>query len=156
MKKKNILVLVFLMGITLGSYAFEIERLTFLDSRPDGSIIGTVTVNAVFMAYSQQRISIEGNQQIIRESVLQPNGQWTDWQVMERAPQIGNLSLRQIYDNYVLAYSRHPRMSRRIQMQEGLQAVRILSIPTGRSSPIWWSDDGRSFNVYYEFWAILP
>ena len=154
MNKKNFLVLAFIMSITLGSYAFEIERLTFLDARPDGSIIGTVTVNAVFMGYSQQRISIEGNQQIIHESVLQPNGQWTDWQIMERAP--ARLTLRQMYDHMVMDYSRYPRMSRRIQAQGGFQAVRIASIPTGRSSPIWWSDDGRSFNVFYEFWAILP
>jgi hypothetical protein len=52
-------------------------------------------------------------------------------------------------------YNMYPRVGVRLHMPGG-QAVRIATIPNGRSSPMWWSEDGRSFNVLYEFWAIMP
>ena len=49
MKKKMFAVLFLSLCITAGLFAQQIQRLTFTDMRSDGTIIGTVTVNAFFM-----------------------------------------------------------------------------------------------------------
>jgi hypothetical protein len=154
MKKIVFTVLVLTIGINCGIFAQEIQRLTFEDRRSDGVIVGTVTVNAVFLAWSQQRVSIENNLQVYRERGSQDGIVWSDWQVMSREP-THVPTLRQLYDVLLGEYNRHPRSAVRLNMQ-GRQAVRIPTIPEGRSSPFWWTEDGKSFNILYEFWVIMP
>jgi len=153
MIKKVFFTLILSLSIILGISAQQIERLTFTDMRSDGTIIGNVTVNAVFMAWTQQRVSVENGMQVLRERVHLPNDRWADWEVMERSP--ARLTISQTYDVLLRQFNRTPRASVRLHTQ-GIQAVRIMTIPDGRGSPLWWSEDGRSFNVMYEFWAIIP
>ena len=153
MGKKIFITLILSICFTFGIYAQQIERLTFTDMRSDGTIIGNVTVNAVFMAWTQQRTSIENGMQVLYERVHLPNDKWSDWELQGREP--ARFTLRQTYDVLLRQYNITPRASVRLHTQ-GLQAVRIMTIPDGRGSPMWWSDDGRSFNVMYEFWAIIP
>ena len=152
--KKIFLTLIIGLNIVFVGFSQEIQKLTFLDMRSNGTIIGNVTVNAVFMFWSQQRVSIENGMQIRRES-LNINGEWSPWEIMGREPAIVP-TIRQAYDLTMQEYNRYPRAAVRINMQEGIQAVRIMSIPYNRSSPLWWSDDGKSFNIFCEVWAIMP
>lgn len=154
MNKKYLVVFILVSCVTFGTFAQQTEKLTFVDRRSDGTIIGPVTVNAIFISWNMQKVSIENNLQVIRESVYN-NNTWSDWQIVGREPARVS-SIRQLYDIILGEYNRYPRSATRLNMQNGIQAVRLMSIPTGRSSPMWWNDDGRSFNVMYEFWAIIP
>jgi len=155
MKKVLFVTLVLSVTLTAGVFAQEIERLTFTERRSDGTIVGNVTVNAIFMGWSQQRVTIENGMQIIRESVnILGSNEWSPWEIMQRAP-AHVPTLRQMYDLLLGEYNRYPRSAVRLHMQ-GIQAVRIMTIRSGSSSPMWWSDDGKSFNALYEFWAIMP
>ncbi|MDR0473568.1 MAG: hypothetical protein LBH43_07860 [Treponema sp.] len=154
MKKRIFTVLVLVASINCVISAQEIERLTFTERRSDGTIVGNVTVNAVFMGWSQQRVTIENGMQITQESFnIRGSNEWSPWEIMQRAPAYMP-TLRQMYDLLLGEYNRHPRSAIRLHMQ-GIQGVRIMTIRSGSSSPMWWSDDGKSFNVLYEFWAII-
>jgi len=158
MKKKSmalvIIIIISLLFVNL-IFAQEIERLTFTDMRSDGTIIGTVTVNAIFITWTQQRFFIENGMQVTRESVyLVDLDDWSPWEIVDRRPSYA-LTLMQIYNMGQSQYNRAPRGATRIHTQ-GVQAVRIMVIPEGRSSPLWWTEDGMSYNILYEVWAILP
>jgi hypothetical protein len=151
--KKIVFFSILAIGLASGLFAQEIQRLTFTDMRSDGTIIGTVTVNAIFLTWKQHNISLENGMQITygREYI---KGEWTPWELMQREPAYV-LTLRQIYDGLLRQYNITPRASVRLYFQ-GIQFIRIMTIPSGRSSPMWWSDDGRSFNIMFETWAIIP
>ena len=51
MKKKIFITLVLSVNITISVFAQQTQRLTFTDMRADGTIIGTVTVNAVYTVW---------------------------------------------------------------------------------------------------------
>lgn len=153
MRKILFVTLVLSVYLSINGFSQEIQRLTFTDRRADGVIIGNVTVNAVFMAWTQQRVSIENGMQVINERVY-INGAWQAWELMGREPSHVS-TIRQHYDIIMAEYQRYPRGAVRLYKQ-GIQGIRIMAIPDGRSSPLWWSEDGRSYNVMYEFWAIAP
>ena len=149
------LIFVFLcLNITYGLFAQQIEKLTFTDRRSDGTIVGSVTVNAIHAGWSLQEVSLENNLQVIYES-FNLTGEWSDWQLVGKSPAPVSTIL-QLYNIVLGEYNRYPRSSVRVNIGNGLQAVRIASIPKGRSSPMWWNDDGRSFFTFYEFWTIVP
>ena len=154
MKSKVFSMFIFFIHITIGSYAYEMEYLTFTEMRPDGRIIGDVTVVAIFMGWTQQRISMENGFEVTNERTY-ANDKWSDWQFMRRQP-ASVPTLRQLYEIFLRQYSDYPRASMRINSHSGLQAVRIMTRRSGGSSPMWWSDDGRSFNILFEVWAIVP
>jgi hypothetical protein len=122
--------------------------------RSDGTIIGTVTVNAIFLAYSQHRISIENTFQVTHSSTY-VNDVWSNWELVDRQP-LQVPTLRLLYDVVLREYNKNPRSSVRLHYQDGVQLVRIATIPNGKSSPMWWSEDGRSINIFYENWMIIP
>jgi hypothetical protein len=156
MKKRLVITLVLIVSSMTGAFAQQTQRLTFTDMRSDGTIIGDVTVNAVFMGWTQQRISIENGMTVTRESVnIYGSNEWSPWEIMRREPPLGP-TLRQEYDMILRQYNRTPRAAVRIHLQGGVQAVRIATIPNNASSPMWWSEDGRSFNILNEVWAIVP
>ena len=155
--KKKVLVLM-VLSLTLlpfNLFAQDIEKLTFTERRSDGFVIGAVTVNAIYSGLTQQKISLENNFQVIQQRLQNlVNNNWTDWELLERSPARA-LTLTQIYDAVIKDYNMYPRGAIRINYY-GLQFVRIYKIPNGRSSPFWWSDDGKSFNIMFEFWMIMP
>ena len=159
MKKLLALMVIFLVVVKVGfALDLNIERLTFTESRPDGTIIGTVTVDAIFAGFVQQNIAMEGNLQVIRERQfinvdVGGDGQWSDWEVTRRFPPIE--PILQLYFRLLREWSMNPRIAARIHFSV-FQAVRIATIPDGRSSPFWWSNDGRSFYTLTELWVIAP
>jgi len=161
MKKKIFVLFVLAVNITSGMFAQEIQRLTFTEKAPDGTF-RTVTVNAVFIGYGMDNLRIEGNFVVTRgRSLSQDNksqkfNQWSDWEILGRVPTRG--SLLEIYDTYNAIYDRYPRFSYpgRINMGDGYQAVKVMDIPIGHGSPLWWGEDGKSVNIYYKCWLIVP
>lgn len=152
---KKALVGLFLYSVLLPSlFAQQSQRLTFTDMTPGNTTGRNVTVNAVLLGPEQHRITIEGNFEVYYTRYLDED-KWTEWVVFQRIP-VRGFTINQIYNLYMSDYNRNPRIGMRLNMGDGRQWVRILSIPTGHSSPIWWSNDGRSFFVYYELWGIIP
>jgi len=153
--KKLLMVLLLTFSFTGVVYTQKTERLTFTEFRSDGTLIGNVTVNAVFIGWSQQNVSLEGNLVVTYErGCLKGSSDWSEWELMSKQPSLFP-SLRAIYDFLLREYNVRPRGAIRAYM-ENVQTVRILTIPNGYTSPYWWSKDGRSYNVMYEFWAIVP
>ena len=155
MRKKLLMVILLTFSFTGGVYAQKTEKLSFTEFRSDGTLIGNVTVNAIFIGWSQQNVSQEGDFTIINESVcLKGSSDWSKWELMSKQPSLLP-SLRAIYDFMLREYNVRPRGAIRAYIENG-QMVRILTIPNGHTSPYWWSKDGRSYNVMYEIWAIMP
>jgi len=153
--KKYFFIFVLMLMPVLFIYTQNVERLTFTELRPDGTPIGNVTVNAVLIGWSQQNIYLEGNLLVIYESYCQKgSSDWSDWRLMSKQPSL-ILSLRALYDTTINLYIKQPRGGIRINLNN-VQVVRIMKIPDRNSSPCWWSNDGRSYNVFYENWAIIP
>ena len=154
--KKILFISVFNLLLVSTVFSVDIQRLTFTDMRSDGTIIGSVTVNAVFLGWSQQEVTREGNFRVIRERVYLANGsEWSPWELVTREP-APVLTLRQEFDMLLREYNLFPRASIRIRHASGGQAVKIMDIPSGRSSPIWWRDDGRAFFAFCRVYAIIP
>jgi len=150
------MVLLLTFSFTGGVYAQKTEKLTFTELRPDGTLIGNVTVNAVFLGWSQQNVSLEGNLLVLYERYYTKNSSdWTDWGLSSKQPRLEPLSLSEIYYIRLKAYSVRPREAIRGYI-DNVQVVRILTIPDRQSSPYSWSKDGMSFYVMYELWAIIP
>jgi len=153
--KKYLFIFVLMLMPVLFIYSQNVERLTFTELRPDGTLIGNVTVNAVFIGWSQQNVSLEGNLLVIYERYYQKgSSDWSDWKLSSKQPSLIP-SLRALYDTTLNIYINQPRGAIRANLNN-VQVVRIMTIPNGNSSPCWWSNDGRSYNVMYENWAIKP
>ena len=83
------------------------------------------------------------------------DNKWDPWEITERKPaSISSINL--LFDLDLRDYSRYPRLSCRTYMEDGFQIVTIPSIPVGKSSPFWWSVDGRAYNIFSELWVIVP
>lgn len=151
--KKNLFITLFCV-VSIGLSAQQIQKLTFTDISLSGRSHGTVTVDAVFVGWTQAQISIENGFQVFyeRENV---NNEWHPWTFKGRQPAIF-ATTRQFYDNYLHEYNKDSRAAVRLNFQDGFQVVKIMTIPKGRASPLWWSEDGLSFYVLYEAWLIVP
>jgi len=155
MRKKLLVILLLMFSLTGGVYAQKTERLTFTELRPDGTPIGNVTVNAILIGWSQQNVSLEGNLLVVYESYFEKgSSDWSEWRLMTKQPSL-ILSIRTLYDTTLNIYITQPRAGIRINLNN-VQVVRIMTIPDRRSSPCWWSNDGKSYYVMYENWAIIP
>ena len=155
MDKKLLLVFLFLFSVVGLISAQQIERKTITELGPLGGALRTITVDVIRISSGQQNISLEGNFQVIYEATLDPNtGRWTDWQLIGREP-ARFLTLRQYYEALQIDFLTFPNGTRFIQW-EGLQVFRLSEIPRGRTSPIWWAEDGRSINNYFSWYIIVP
>ena len=155
MRKKLVLALVLMVSVVGGIFAQQTERITIAELGPLGGVLRTMTVNAVRLTSGQQNLSLEGNFEVIYESTLDPNtGKWSDWEHMGRSP-ARFLTLRQYYDALQTDYLIFPNGTRFLYYN-GLQTFRLSTIPNGKSSPIWWDEDGRSINMYFTWYVIVP
>jgi len=158
MNKKIVFLLALSLCFTFEIFSQQKQKLTFTDLREDGSIIGTVTVNAVFFSWNQQRISIENGLLVTRERVYLAewgkDGVWSDWELMAKQPSQGYSISRFFYAAQDL-YIKHPRGVMRMYFN-GYQAIRLMTIPNGYTSPIWWGEDGNSFYAFYKSYVIIP
>lgn len=146
--------MVLILSITPKIFAQEVERLTFTEFRSDGILIGNVTVNAIFLLWTQQNVSYEGDLVVTYEKFSTNGSDWSDWELLSKQPALMS-SLSLLYNFLLRKYNEYPRGAIRIYFDNG-QAVRIHTIPVGHTSPYWWSKDGRSYNVMYKFYVILP
>lgn len=141
-----------LMSVSI-LFAQQIERKTIQIMRPGGGVERTITVNAVFFAYGEQRITREGDFEVVHERGFR-NGQWTTWELVRRAPPLLP-TLRQHFDELSRDWSLFPNGTR-ILHSGGVQVFRLGVIFDRRSSPFWWSQDGRAIHTSFAWYMIVP
>jgi len=157
MKNKAFTVLILGVILTRGILAqqlekFPLERLTYEELKTDGTIGRTVTVEAYFLGWEQRETSMEGNY-IVTYSCGRPyNGEWSDWEFSERIPAM-LLTLIQYYNTIQREYNLHPKSGMKYYLN-GMETVKIWAIPSGKASPFWWAENGKSFFSFYKFYAI--
>jgi len=152
MKKKVFTALVLGVILTRGIFAQQLERLTYEEFKTDGTYGRTVTVEAVFLGWLQQEIFMEGNYTVIYQCFCPYNGKWSDWELAGREPAIVP-TLRQAYNLLQEQYMLHPRAGMKFYMN-GLEGIKISSIPDLHASPIWWSESGRSYYMFFKLYLI--
>ena len=153
MNKIIITALVLLVSINSGIFAQNFQRVTYTELRADGSYVGTRTVEAVLLGWSQQRITIEGNYIVTYQAFCPVDGNWSNWELSERQP--ARFTLNQIYDSFRETYSRYPNMGTIFNINSN-KALYIFDIPSGKSVPYWWDTDGRSVCTFRKVYGIKP
>jgi len=153
MVKKIIFLINFLLLIYF-SHAQEIERITFQELRADGRYLRDITVNAIHIGWQQQNLSLEGNFQITYDTSNIFDQGWTEWRLAQRSPALIT-NIGELYRATLQAFSDYPRAGR-IALVDGFEIIRMFSTPNRRTSPIWWAEDGKSFNVFFSLYAIVP
>jgi hypothetical protein len=158
MMKKYFLLGIFSMILVVSLFAeAQVERITYQETRPDGTL-RDVTVNAVPVAWRQINFYIDGNYLVKRVSYCPFDGEWSDWEVVERSPSPARYgeSIRSLYDLNARMYSQYPRMGTRDYSTDGFDTLALFAIPDGRIYPYWWSEDGRSYNIFQKFYLVMP
>jgi hypothetical protein len=160
MKKYFLLGIFSLMSI-VSLFAQKSERITYQELRPDGGL-KDVTVNAVLLGWEQQWHYFDDDFKVIMSSSRPYNGEWSNWELSSRAParlpnipRLSNMRLRSDYDERALVLSKYPRYGWKYYYN-GLEILKMAAIPNGGSSPIWWSEDGRSYYIFYRLYDIIP
>lgn len=134
-------------------FSQEVRRITYTEMRPDGTIGRTVTVDAVFLGWRQERFTLEGNLLVTHSTIrLVGSDEWTAWELAGRQP--AGTTLRHMFDEGLRQHSLHPRSSMIFPMS-GVQTIRIRTTPDGRPSPMWWRDDGRAFYIFNRLYMLL-
>lgn len=149
-KRKLLLGLFFMVTSVMFLYSQDWERVTYLEIRSDGSRGNTRTVDAMFFASIQMEIVLEGNNLAIYQSVNY-NGEWSDWELTQRQPMRG--TIREHHDAFRRDYELYPNWGTVFQWG-GVNVLRMLDIPRGKSSPIWWSTTGNSYFAFYKVYII--
>jgi len=152
MRRKYLLLFLF-GGIAINTvFAQQLERITYEEMRSDNSFGRTVTVDAYFLGWSQQEVFLEDGTQVIYESFCPVNGEWSDWELLGRMPTFAP-TLRLAFDWTQRDYNSHPKAAK-ILYFNGMQTIRLLSIPNKQTSPIWWSQSGKSFYIFYKIYVL--
>jgi len=89
--------------------------------------------------YCATRI-LDGNILITYHNFHPFGGEWVGWELAGRIP--ARFSLIGYINHFQREFNARPRMSTPIH-QGGMEIIRMLTIPDGRSSSIWWSQGGR-------------
>ena len=152
MKKKFFVVMILAAGFAVEVFAQQVQRVTYTEMRPDGTVGRTVTVDAVFIDWLQQRFTLEGNFLVVHSTIRPVDGEWSAWELSSRQPT--STTLRHLFDEAVRHHSSHPRSSLIFPIR-GTQTIRIRTTPDGHSSPMWWRNDGRAFYIFFRRYAIL-
>jgi hypothetical protein len=152
LKRTFLFGLFFLLIFKVFLFAQNIERVTYLETRADGNVGRTITVNAVFIAWEQLQTSMEGNYRVIYQATKPWNGDWGDWSLKQREP--FSLNLRQQYDMALQEYYRFPNMGAVLNYGD-VNVVRIVAIPTGHTIPLWWGKDGSSYFMFFKMYMII-
>jgi len=159
MKKKFIILLFLSLIFSFEVFSQQKEKITFTELRVDGTFMGTVTVNAILFGWSQQKMSIENGFWVTHESFYPAEWsplekRWSDWELVNREPSPVR-TIRQLYDTMLSQYVKYPRASMRLKASDGSQVIRLMAIPNRHSSPLWWSEDGKSVYIFYEVYKIV-
>ena len=154
MNKKGLLIIVLFVFISVALlFAQQVERITFTELRTDGSVGRTRTVDAVLVGWIQEEHSMQGNFKVTYQTSRLVDGEWTDWELSERQPM--SISLRQQFDMLQRAYNTHTNIGMIFPMGS-VNGLKMAAIPTGRSSPFWWSNNGNSIMALYKVYAVRP
>jgi len=156
MKKKIFTALVLVVILTRGIYAQQIERLTYLEVKSDGTAGRTVTVKASFLGWEQHNIFMEGNYEVsyLRTRKFMGNGEWSGWEFAGKQPAM-LLNLNQKYWTLQREYNRYPNAGVKFHYANGIEVLRILAIADGKSSPFWWAENGQSFFIFFKIYLII-
>jgi len=133
-------------------FSQNVERITYMDLGPDGSRRVTRTVDAIHIGWEQHQCLMEGNLRVVYSTFRLIDGEWSDWMLVQRDP--WRHTLRQTYDFLVRDYVLFPNAGSIIKYSFG-NVLRMNDIPNGSTSPFWWSQDGRSFFIFYKLYATL-
>jgi hypothetical protein len=151
MSKCHSIILILVALIAMGIDAQEVKRITITELSPLGEPLRTITVNAIYVSTGRISLSLEGGFEVMRESTFdQQSGRWSNWQVISRSP--ANFSDIRTYFNQLHREIIAIPNGTRFFHVNGFRMFRIATIPIGRSSAIWWSDDGRSIITNYEWY----
>jgi len=154
MKKKIFTALVLVVILTRGIFAQQIERLTYEEFKTDGTYGRTVTVEALFLGWLQQEIFMEGNYTVTYQCMRLYDGEWLDWEFAGRLPAMVP-TLMQAYNLLQQQYNLHPRAGMKFNVY-GWEGIKIAAIPDRHASPLWWSENGRSFYMFFKLYIIKP
>ena len=152
--KKYFLLGIFSLKLIVSLFAQQSERITYQELRPDDTY-RDITVNAIFMGWAQRQFYLEGNFLVTYECTRLINeDEWSDWHLVGRQPAYYS-TLRGNYDNLLRSYYQYPRAGIKIYY-DGHEIIVMPNIPKGKSSPIWWRDDGRAYFLFQEMYLIVP
>jgi hypothetical protein len=154
MQKKLILIGTLLIMSNLCLFSQNVERITYMDIGADGSQRINKTVNVVFAGWLQVEVKQEGGLWVVYQAMRLVDGEWTDWELTERRPMQGTLS--QQYDALVRDYTFLPNVGTIMSIPGGFNALKMMSIPTGQTKPMWWSTSGHSFFMFHKLYIIVP
>jgi hypothetical protein len=150
--KKHFLLGIFSLMSIVSLFAQKSERITYQEIRHGETYIRDVTVNAVFVGWVQDWHYLDGNFKVAMSSFCPYNGEWSDWELIEKAPATDLLS---IYNVMSKTFFQYPRLGIKVYYNNGTEVIKILDIPNEKASPIWWGKDGRSFYIFYKIYRIL-
>ena len=148
----------FLLGIfsliSISLFAQQTERITYQELRANGTY-RDITVNAIFMGWAHREFSLDGNFLVTYQcDRLTNEDKWSDWRLVERQPSPYS-TLRGYYDFLIRSYFQYPRLGIKSYYNE-YEILAMPSIPNGRSSPIWWREDGRAIFLFQKMYLIVP
>ena len=135
-------------------FSQNVEKITYLDIGADGTQRINRSVNAIFAGWLQMEIIQEGNLRAVYQAICLVDGEWTDFELYERRPMQGTLS--QQYEALVRDYTLLPNVGSIIPIPGGFNALKMMSIPTGETKPMWWNTTGRSFFIFHRLYMIIP
>jgi hypothetical protein len=153
MKRECFTSLFLFIVAVMGLFGQNFERVTYIELKPDGTYVGTRTVEAALLGWSQQQFTIEGNFIVTYSTLCLVGGNWSNWELAERQP--ARYSLNDIYDSFIETYSRYPNMGTIYNINNN-RVLYIFDIPSGNSRPFWWSTDGRSIFTFRKVYGIKP
>lgn len=132
--------------------AQESLRFTIDELIEDGYFLKK-TVNTLFYGWYMQFYYLDGYYHVIYERFCPYGGQWNNWEIKERTL-ARSLNLNTYYENMLREYYLRPLRAKRIK-QDGVEYIYLMNRLAGNILPIWWNDDGNSFNVIYGVYKIL-
>ena len=114
-----------------------------------------VTVYAVLMGWIQNRWTLEDGLQVCYQTYKYiDSDDWTPWELDSKEPSLFS-TIRQNFDVYLQFCVNYPNGGMIVTLDDGMKTVKKISTPPNRISPVWWNSDGKSFFVFFEYWAIF-
>ena len=132
----------------------EAQSVTFTEADHLGNQRVTRTVNATFFGWMQQIIRLEGNIMSEYQSFRPINGEWSEWELLQRFPGRGG-TISQEFDATRRFFEDIPDFGLLIPMDMGITLLRKIDIPPGQRIPVRWGTDGATFITFHRVYVIV-